>query len=245
MEDSMKILGFCGTQKRGNTKSASEWFLKESLKAAEEMGAETEIVRLINYRIEPCTACNKCLCGMKCPLLENPKDGAKEIFDKMCEADGFIFSSPVYAYQQPAVVMNFLHRTRPLHEQERSEIWGTTVTAYHTNPFRGKPIGNLSVGAALGMEGALYYLFHYLKAMGATSVACAGIALLDAEMKNICMVNGKFAIDHPGFKSLLDRPMPGYEENQAAIEMARAVGKAVVNAAKSEVFQTISEVLKY
>ena len=69
----MKILGFCGTQKRGNTKSASEWFLKESLKAAEEMGAETEIVRLINYRIEPCTACNKCLCGMKCPLLREPK----------------------------------------------------------------------------------------------------------------------------------------------------------------------------
>ncbi len=37
----MKILGICGTQKRGKTKSASEWFLNVALKAAQEKGAET------------------------------------------------------------------------------------------------------------------------------------------------------------------------------------------------------------
>jgi len=49
----MKILGICGTNKRGNKKSASEWFLKKVLKTTEELGAETELIRLINYRIKP------------------------------------------------------------------------------------------------------------------------------------------------------------------------------------------------
>jgi len=39
----MKVLGICGTQKRGKIKSASEWFLKVTLKAAQEKGAETKI----------------------------------------------------------------------------------------------------------------------------------------------------------------------------------------------------------
>ena len=241
----MKILGICGTHKRGKKKSASEWFLGQALDAAGEKGAETEVVRLINYNVKPCLACNKCLCGEECPLLEDPDDDGREIFDKMSGSDAFIFSSPVYAYQQPAIVMNLLHRTRPLHEVERSEIWGTKITAYPKNPFKGAPVGNLAVGAALGMEGALYYLFHYLKAMTATSVACAGIALMEPEMKNLCMVGKKFRMDHPGFKSLLDKPMPGYEENKPAIAMARAVGEQVYDTWNSELFQTIKEVLRY
>jgi len=241
----MKILGICGTHKRGKSKSASDWFLRQALGAAEEKGAETEVIRLINFNIKPCLACNRCLCGKTCPLLEDKKDDGRKIFDKMCGSDAFIFSSPVYAYQQPAVVMNLLHRTRPLHEVERSEIWGTTITAYPKNPFKGAPVGNLAVGAALGMEGTLYGLFHYLKAMTATSVACAGIALMDPEMKNLCKVGGKFVMEHPGFKELLDRPMPGYEENQSAIAMARAVGTQVYDVWNSELFQTIKEVLRY
>ena len=241
----MKILGICGTHKRGKQKSASDYFLRKALEAAEEKGAESEVIRLINYNVKPCLACNRCLCGLTCPLLEDKDDDGKLIFDKMSESDAFIFSSPVYAYQQPAIVMNLLHRTRPLHEQERSEIWGTTITAYPTNPFKGAPVGNLAVGAALGMEGALYYLFHYLKAMSATSVACAGIALMDAEMKNLCMVGKRFAMEHPGFKTLLDKPMPSYEENKPAAMMARAVGEQVYDVWNSELFQTIKEVLRY
>jgi multimeric flavodoxin WrbA len=241
----MKILGICGTHKRGNKKSSSEWFLRQALGAAEEKGAETNVIRLINYNVKPCLACNKCLCGEECPLLNDNEDDGKFIFDTMCEHDAFIFSSPVYAYQQPAIVTNLLHRTRPLHEVERSEIWGTTITAYPKNPFKGAPVGNLAVGAALGMEGTLYGLFHYLKAMTATSVACAGIALMEPEMRNLCMVGNKFRMEHPGFKSLLDKPMPGYEENKPAIAMARAVGEQVFDVWHSELYQTIKEVLRY
>ena len=241
----MKILGICGTHKRGKVKSSSEWFLKVALEAAQEKGAEIESIRLINYNIVPCTACNRCFCGQSCPLLENSKDETEVIFDKMDESDAFIFSSPVYAYKIPAVVLNFIQRTRPLHEKERADIWGTEITAYKSNPFRGKAVGNMAVGAGLGLEGALFDLFHYLKAMTATSVACAGIAFYESEIKNLCMVDGKFAMKHEIMKKYLDRDIPSYEENENAIAMARAVGRQVFDIASSELFKNVAEILRF
>jgi multimeric flavodoxin WrbA len=241
----MKILGICGTQKRGKNKSASEWFLKVALEAAKEKGAETESIRLINYNIIPCTACNRCFCGQLCPLLENSKDETSVIFDKMDKANAFIFSSPVYAYKMPAVVLNFIQRTRPLHEKERADIWGTEITAYKSNPFRGKAVGNLAVGAGLGLEGALFDLFHYLKAMTATSVVCAGIGFYESEIKNLCMVNGKFSMKHELMEKFLNKNIPSYEENENAIAMARAVGRQLFDIASSELFKSVAEILRY
>jgi len=241
----MKILGICGTQKPKKVKSSSEWFLKVALEAAQEKGAEIESIRLNNYNIIPCNACNRCFCGQLCPLLESPKDEAKIVFDKMAEADAFIFSSPVYAYKMPAVVLNLIQRTRPLHEKERSDIWGTEITAYKCNPFRGKAVGNLAVGAGIGLEGALFDLFHYLKAMTATSVACAGIGLFESELKNLCLVDGKFSMKHEVMKQYLDRDIPGYEENENAIAMARAVGRQLYDVASSDLFKSVAEILRY
>jgi len=235
----MKILGICGTNKRGNIKSASEWYLKRALEAAEELGAKTELIRLINYRIKPCLACNFCICGKLCPLLEDPKDNAKEIFAKIDEAEGIIFSYPVYAYQTPAIIINLLQRTRPFHELERAKATGLKIKAAKSNPFSGKAIGNLTVAAAIGLEGALFGPLHILKALGATPVACAGISLLDPEIKNIYSIDGKFSVPNEKIKAFFDRDFPSYEENECAIDMARAVGKWVYRACKSEVFQRI------
>jgi multimeric flavodoxin WrbA len=232
----MKVLGICGTHKRKD-KSASEWMLKQALAAAEEMGASTEAIRLIQYHIEPCLACNFCLCGRPCPLLQDPKDQARLVFEKMYEADAFIFSSPVYAYQTPATVINLLHRTRPFHEFERARVWGNSITAVEKNPFSGAPVGNMAVGAAVGLEGALYGLLHPLMAMGATSVACTGIALMDSEMRNLVSIGGEVAIEHPGFRRVAEEANQNYEENDCAADMARAVGRWVVHIYRSAVFQ--------
>ncbi len=235
----MKILGICGTNKRKNKKSASDYFLRKALEATEELGAKTELIRLINYRIKPCLACNFCICGKLCPLLEDPKDDAKEIFEKIDEAEGIIFSFPVYAYQTPAVVINLLQRVRPFHELERAKATGLEIKAVKSNPFSGKPIGNLAVAAAIGLEGALFGPLHILKALGATPVACAGISLLDPEIKNIYSINGKFCVPNKEIKAFFDRDFPSYEENECAIDMARSVGKWVYMAYNSEVFQRI------
>ncbi|MDH7499888.1 MAG: flavodoxin family protein [candidate division NC10 bacterium] len=234
----MRVLGICGTHKRKG-KSASEWMLNQALAAAQEVGAATEAIRLIHYRIQPCLACNCCLCGRSCPLLSDPEDEARLVFEKMYQADAFIFSSPVYAYQTPAIVVNLLHRTRPFHELERAKSWGNRIQAVKENPFAGAPVGNMAVGAAIGLEGALYGLLHPLMAMGATSVACTGIALIDSEMRNLVSMGGEIAIEHPGFRKVAEEADQNYEENECAIEMARAVGKWVVKTYQSAAFQRI------
>lgn len=232
----MRVFGLCGTHKR-KARSASEWMLRQALAAAEEMGAETEGIRLIHYQIQPCLACNYCLCGRPCPLLQDEKDEARLVFEKMYRADAFIFSSPVYAYQTPAIVTNLLHRTRPFHEFERAKVWGNSISAVKDNPFSGAPVGNLAVGAAVGLEGALFGVLHPLMAMAATPVACAGIALIDSEMRNLVSIGGEVAIDHPGFRQVAEAADQNYEENQCAIDMARAVGRWVVHTFNSPVFQ--------
>jgi len=241
----MKILGICGTHKRKGKKSASEWFLNKALEAAREEGASTDLIRLIHYQIKPCLACNLCICGKLCPLLEDPNDGAKEVFEKVFDADGIIFSSPVYAYQQPSTVYNFFHRMRPFHEFERARVTGLEINAVRGNPFAGKPVGSLAVGAAIGQEGTLYGNLHVLKALSATPVACAGIALLEPEIKNLYSVDGEFCVENPKIKALFDRDFPVYEENECAINMARSVGIYVNKVCNSEVFQKIRYTIKY
>lgn len=72
----------------GNTKT----LIKEALKAAEENGAETEIITLRDKEIKPCDACLSCRKTKECRI----KDDFQQIFQKMVEADGIIIGSPVY-----------------------------------------------------------------------------------------------------------------------------------------------------
>jgi hypothetical protein len=81
--------------------------------------------------------------------------------------------------------------------------------------------------------------------MTATSVVCAGIGLFESEIKNLCMVDGKFSMKHELLKEMLDRDIPSYEENENAIAMARAVGRQVFDVASSELFKKIAEIVRY
>ena len=56
-EKIMKVLGLTCGRKMSNT----EILIKEALMGAEEMGAEVEIVRLLDFNIKPCTGCNSCV----------------------------------------------------------------------------------------------------------------------------------------------------------------------------------------
>ena len=58
--------------------------------------ADTEIIDLVDYHIEPSTGCystDENLNGLNC---RHYKDDMKFIFDKIIKADGVSFSSPVY-----------------------------------------------------------------------------------------------------------------------------------------------------
>lgn len=85
----IQILGVVGSPRiRGNT----ERFVLEALKAAEEDGAQTKLVRLASIEIKPCDACLSCRKTGECKI----KDDFKSVFNKMVEADGIILATPVY-----------------------------------------------------------------------------------------------------------------------------------------------------
>jgi multimeric flavodoxin WrbA len=85
----MKIIGIVGSPRtNGNT----ETITRIALQAAEEEGAETELITLAGKEIQPCDGCRVCRQTGKCRIT----DDLPPILEKMVEADGIILATPVY-----------------------------------------------------------------------------------------------------------------------------------------------------
>jgi multimeric flavodoxin WrbA len=91
----MKLLGLSTGRKMGN----SEILLKEALMAAEEAGAEVELLRLHDLHIKPCIGCISCSKDQQsggtgaCVI----KDDDMPFFnEKLLACDGLIIGVPVY-----------------------------------------------------------------------------------------------------------------------------------------------------
>lgn len=112
----MKVLGLTSGRRRSNT----EILVKEALMGAEEMGAEVEIVRLLDLDIKPCTGCNSCVID----LLEKGgsgncviKDDDLEFIDeKIMECDGLILGSPIYEKMPQGLLKVLNDRFGPSHD---------------------------------------------------------------------------------------------------------------------------------
>src|SRR4030042_3949525 len=102
----MKLLGLACGRKMGNC----EIILKEALMAAEELGAEVEIVRMLDLDIKPCIHC------LKCPRREEGieacviKDDAPFLWNKIMDCDGLIISAPVYSLTSPGYLKTIVDR---------------------------------------------------------------------------------------------------------------------------------------
>jgi len=85
----VKILALGGSpRKEGNT----AWYLQRVLETAAALGAEGELVELGGLDIEGCRGCYGCVKAGKCVV----EDDFQEVFQKLIEADGILFGSPVY-----------------------------------------------------------------------------------------------------------------------------------------------------
>ena len=85
----MKIIGINGSPKaKGNTRLAldtmGEVFAQE--------GIEFEILH-IGHKLSPCSGCFRCAKTHTCTL---PDDGLNAMYEKLIQADGAVFASPVY-----------------------------------------------------------------------------------------------------------------------------------------------------
>ena len=127
------VIGIVGSPRRGGN---TELVVKNALEAAEKAGAETDIIRLAEKKVEPCTACGACSKTGKCII----KDDFIEVFNKMAEADGLLFASPSYFESMSPQMKALIDRTGYYNSSAR----GRKV-------FEGKVAGAMSVARRTGL----------------------------------------------------------------------------------------------
>ncbi|MBI2979889.1 MAG: flavodoxin family protein [Chloroflexi bacterium] len=103
----MKILGLsCSPRKSGNTTI----LVNEALDGAQKEGAEIELFSLSGKEIKPCDGCQACVNTGKCHI----KDDMQTLYQKLIEADGIIFGTPVYFYAMASQAKAVIDRTYAL-----------------------------------------------------------------------------------------------------------------------------------
>jgi len=105
----MKILAVNGSHRRGKNTAK---MLQTVLTEAATLGAETELVELMDYEIKECTSCNKCLGRAECAITD---DGMNVLYGKLLQADGIVIGTPVYFANVTGRLKDFIDRSRPLH----------------------------------------------------------------------------------------------------------------------------------
>lgn len=100
----MKVLGLVGSRRRfGNT----EILVKEALLGAQARGAEVELLRLTDLRIEPCAGCMACvLKEVDCAL----PDDLYFLLRSLERIDGIVLGAPVYFFGAPGIVKLIVDR---------------------------------------------------------------------------------------------------------------------------------------
>jgi multimeric flavodoxin WrbA len=109
----MKILGVsCSPRKNGNTMA----MLEKALAAAKAAGAEVELFSVAGKNIQPCDGCWGCTKTGKCHI----KDDMQELYDKLVDADGIIFGTPIYFWNMTAQAKAVMDRTISLNQPGRN-----------------------------------------------------------------------------------------------------------------------------
>lgn len=108
----MKIYGINGSpRKNKNTATLLQKALEGVKEAAKDKEIETEIINLYDLNYTGCISCFACKrLGSKSYGKCAVKDDLQEVLEKVSQADGLIFSSPVYFSNVTGKLLSFLER---------------------------------------------------------------------------------------------------------------------------------------
>lgn len=127
------------------------------LEGAAEAGAETEMIDLCDVRVTPCTACDACSFNGICVN----DDDVPIIVERMKEADGIVFASPVYIDNVSGQMKIFFDRLADaIHYQVLAGKYGCSVASTHTS----------------GGDEVVAYQNHVLNYLGVITVGGISIA---------------------------------------------------------------------
>ncbi|MFC1846308.1 flavodoxin family protein [Chloroflexota bacterium] len=142
----MTVLAIVGSpRKKGNT----EILTNHALKAIEEEGINTKLIRLAGLDIRPCNGCCACVEAEACTI----KDDLFPIYLEMKEADGIILASPVYYGSATGLMKSFIERTG-------------YINRHNGEPFQRKVGGPLVVARRAGHNFALAEITFWFQVLG-------------------------------------------------------------------------------
>ena len=116
----MRILAFMGSPRLNGLNGQ---LIDSALKGVESRGAEAKRYNLIKCNIKYCIGCFKCIFENhelpvgRCTL----KDDMAALLEDYIQADGYIFSSPVYDVNITALMKTFLERKFPLYFKDKED----------------------------------------------------------------------------------------------------------------------------
>ena len=149
----MKVLAIsCSPRKNGNTVA----ILEEALRGAQDAKAEIELYSVSGKNIQPCDGCRSCASSARCHV----DDDMQELSDKMIEADGIIFGTPIYFWGMTGQAKTVMDRTIALNQPGRN--------------LTNKVAGVVAVCGSLGLVDALKdysYFFVQRRMLPANQVA--------------------------------------------------------------------------
>ncbi|MFA4849497.1 MAG: flavodoxin family protein [Methanoregula sp.] len=151
----MNILAIHGSPH--TTRSTTRKLASFVLEGAAEAGAETEIIDLCDFRVTPCTACEGCSFNGICVY----EDDVPAIIERMKEADGVVFASPVYIDNVSGQMKIFFDRLADaIHYQLLAGKTGCSVATTHTS----------------GGDEVVAYQNHVMNYLGVISVGGISVA---------------------------------------------------------------------
>ncbi|MEV4292760.1 NAD(P)H-dependent oxidoreductase [Nonomuraea bangladeshensis] len=213
---SKNVLGICGSPKT-TAKSASEFLCREALKGAEEVGAQTRLVRLVDYPIVDCDGCGDCMNRTQCHLFKHPDDRYTRLYKEVRWADAFVFASPVYALGLPFTWKQWLDRCEPADEDDLEyQYYNYEVAAdVKGKAFQGKVAGQIITSGGIGQEWAMAQLMPLWTNVKLSVVISVGLSLIEFD-------------EQPGIRT---KPWGvGVDNAEFAVEIARQVGRRVTAA---------------
>ncbi len=150
----MRVLGILGSPHKDG---GSAQLLLSALKAAEKEGAKTEIVSVYDGEIKPCIGCihnEEPVCKFPCIF----DDFGKSILEKINQADGLIFSTPIYWFAPSGPLKILIDRMTCLENM---------ISYGEPSYMEGKVVGAIAVGADAGGPWTCGYLITTFTSMGA------------------------------------------------------------------------------
>jgi len=108
-------------RKNGN----STILAKKAAEGVAAAGGEVDFVNIGNMKIAPCTACDACRVSEEAGCVID--DDMRPLYQKIKEAHGVVFASPVYWFNMSAQMKCFIDRTYAEHTDEGYALTGKDV----------------------------------------------------------------------------------------------------------------------